>query len=367
VACALAVVLEDSARGRHPPRRLRSPDIGSDRMIEARHLTKQFGPTAAVSDLSFVVHPGMVTGFLGPNGAGKTTTMRMVLGLDRPTSGSVTVDGKRYAELPAPLREVGALIDAGAVHKGRRAYNHLHFLARSNGIPKTRVDEVLGMVGLESVAHRRVKTFSLGMGQRLGIASALLGDPPVLLFDEPINGLDPEGILWVRTFMRTLAAQGRTVLVSSHLMNEMAQTAHRVIVIGRGQMIADSTVDELVNANSVQTVKVRTADPTRLAGLLTERGATVQVQPDGSLSVTGPDSKWVGELAASAGVVLHELTPIRASLEEAFMNLTQSSVQYHGSAAIGEDPGGAGTANATVGSPGAGSPGAGGPGTGGRS
>jgi ABC-2 type transport system ATP-binding protein len=314
-----------------PLTRPTSPDIQTGPRIEAQHLTKRFGTTAAVSDLSFVVHPGMVTGFLGPNGAGKTTTMRMILGLDRPTSGSVTIDGRRYSELPAPLREVGGLIDASAVHKGRRAFEHLHFLARSNGIPTTRVNELLTMVGLESVAHRRVKTFSLGMGQRLGIASALLGDPPVLLFDEPINGLDPEGILWVRNLMRTLAAQGRTVLVSSHLMNEMAQTAHRVIVIGKGQMIADSTVDELVNANSVQTVKVRTADPDRLVAMLTERGATVQAQPDGSLSVTGPDSKWIGELAASAGIVLHELTPVRASLEEAFMNLTQSSVEYHGS------------------------------------
>ncbi len=302
-------------------------------MIEAQRLTKHFGPTRAVSDLSFVVHPGMVTGFLGPNGAGKTTTMRMVLGLDRPTSGGVTVNGRRYADLPAPLREVGALIDAGAVHKGRRAHSHLQFLARSNGIPKSRVDEVLRMVGLDSVAKRRVSTFSLGMGQRLGIASALLGDPPVLLFDEPINGLDPEGILWVRTFMRTLAAQGRTVLVSSHLMNEMAQTADRVIVIGRGQMIADSTVDELVNANSAQTVRVRAPESDRLAGLLRQRGATVQAVPDGTLTVSGPDSAQIGDLVAAEGIVVHELTPIRASLEEAFMNLTQSSVEYHGAPA----------------------------------
>jgi ABC-2 type transport system ATP-binding protein len=303
-------------------------------MIEAQHLTKQYGPVRAVDDLTFTVRPGVVTGFLGPNGAGKTTTMRMILGLDRPSSGQVTVGGKSYSELGAPLREVGALIDANSVLKSRKAYSHLWFLARSNGIPKKRVDEVLGMVGLESVAQRRVKTFSLGMGQRLGIAAALLGDPPILLFDEPVNGLDPEGIVWVRTFMRTLAAQGRTVLVSSHLMNEMAQTAHRVIVIGQGRMIADSTVDELVNNNSVQTVKVRTADPQRFSGMLQERGATVRAEPDGSLTVSGPDSKWTGELAASGAIVLHELTPVRASLEEAFMNLTQGSVQYHGSSPL---------------------------------
>jgi ABC-2 type transport system ATP-binding protein len=307
-------------------------------MIEAQHLTKQYGAVKAVDDLSFKVHPGVVTGFLGPNGAGKTTTMRMILGLDRPTSGSVTIGDKPYSHLTSPLSEVGALIDANSVLKSRRAYSHLWYLARSNGIPKKRVDEVLGMVGLEAVAGRRVKTFSLGMGQRLGIAAALLGDPPILLFDEPVNGLDPEGIVWVRTFMRTLAAQGRTVLVSSHLMSEMAQTAHRVIVIGQGRMIADSTVDDLVTNNSVQSVKVRTADPARFGGLLQERGATVRTEPDGSFTVSGPDSKWVGELAASAGVVLHELTPVRASLEEAFMNLTQGSVQYHGTTVVGGTP-----------------------------
>jgi len=308
-------------------------------VIEAEHLTKSFGAVTAVSDLSFALHPGMVTGFLGPNGAGKTTTMRLILGLERPTSGAVTVGGRRYADLPAPLREVGALIDATAVNKGRKAYSHLLALARSNGIPATRVDEVLKMVGLEGVARRRVGTFSLGMAQRLGIATALLGDPPVLMFDEPVNGLDPEGIVWVRTLMRSLAAQGRTVLVSSHLMSEMAQTADRVIVIGKGHMIADSTVEDLVNANSARTVRVVTADPDRFTELLQERGAAVTTGNDGALSVTGPDSKWIGELAASAGVVLHELTPVRASLEEAFMNLTQSHVEYHAGPGAGPQGG----------------------------
>jgi ABC-2 type transport system ATP-binding protein len=297
-------------------------------MIEAQGLTKRYGAVAAVSDLSFTVRPGVVTGFLGPNGAGKTTTMRMALGLDRPTSGTVTIDGRAYDQLPAPLRQVGALIDAGAIHKGRRAVNHLLYLAQSNGIPKSRVDEVLRMVGLDSVARRRVKTFSLGMGQRLGIAGALLGDPPVLLFDEPINGLDPQGILWVRTFLRSLAAEGRTVLISSHLMNEMAVTADRLIVIGQGRMIADTTTDELVTANSVQTVRVRAAETDRLAQRLSALGAKVRPAADGAIDVSGPDSRMIGEMAASEGFVLHELTPVRASLEEAFMNLTNSSVQY---------------------------------------
>jgi ABC-2 type transport system ATP-binding protein len=297
-------------------------------VIEAEHLTKRYGPTTAVADLTFSVRPGVVTGFLGPNGAGKTTTMRMVLGLDRPTAGRVTVDGRAYAELPAPLRHVGALIDAGAMHKGRRAVNHLLYLAQSNAIPRSRVDEVLRLVGLESVSRRKVRTFSLGMGQRLGIAAALLGDPPVLLFDEPINGLDPEGILWVRTFLRALAAEGRTVLVSSHLMNEMALTADRLIVIGKGHMIADTTTDELVSTNSVQSVRVVAAEPERLARRLTAFGAAVQTGPDGALVVTGPDSRAIGELAAAERVVLYELTPVRASLEEAFMNLTNASVEF---------------------------------------
>jgi ABC-2 type transport system ATP-binding protein len=297
-------------------------------MIEAQQLTKRYGPVTAVSELTFSVRPGVVTGFLGPNGAGKTTTMRMVLGLDRPTAGHVTVDGRSYADLPAPLRQVGALIDAGAMHKGRRAVNHLLYLAQSNAIPRSRVDEVLRLVGLETVARRKVKTFSLGMGQRLGIAAALLGDPPVLLFDEPINGLDPQGILWVRTFLRSLAAEGRTVLVSSHLMSEMAVTADRLIVIGQGRMIADTTTEELVSSNSVQTVRVRAADPARLAARLAALGASVQPEPDGALTVTGPDSRMIGEMAAAEHFVLHELTPVRASLEEAFMNLTNASVQY---------------------------------------
>jgi ABC-2 type transport system ATP-binding protein len=303
-------------------------------VIEAEHLTKRYGTTTAVADLSFSVRPGAVTGFLGPNGAGKTTTMRMVVGLDRPTEGRVTIDGRSFDSLPAPLRQVGALIDAGAFHKGRTARNHLLYLAQSNSIPPSRVDEVLRLVGLDSVAKRKVKTFSLGMAQRLGIAAALLGDPDLLLFDEPVNGLDPQGILWVRTFLRALAAEGRTVLVSSHLMTEMAQTADRLIVIGKGRMIADTTTDELVSANSAGTVRVSAAEPIRLADRLRSLGATVQAAHDGTLAVSGPDSRIIGELAAAEGFVLYELTPLRASLEEAFMNLTRASVEY-GAAAVG--------------------------------
>jgi ABC-2 type transport system ATP-binding protein len=303
-------------------------------MIEARNLTKHYGATTAVDDLSFDVKPGMVTGFLGPNGAGKTTTMRMILGLDHPNRGRVTVAGKRYRDLPAPLHEVGALLDAKAMHGGRTAHNHLLVLAESNGIPARRVDEVLGIVGLESVAKRRANGFSLGMGQRLGIAAALLGDPAVLMFDEPVNGLDPEGIVWVRTLMRALAAEGRTVLVSSHLMSEMALTADHLIVIGRGKLIRDEGVNDFVQSSSRHSVRVRTPRAEELSAYLQAAGASVRPLTDGMLEVTGSGSATIGELAASHGIALHELTPERASLEEAFMELTSDSVEYHASGAV---------------------------------
>jgi ABC-2 type transport system ATP-binding protein len=321
-------------------------------MIEAQNLVKRYGSTMAVNDLSFSIRPGMVTGFLGPNGAGKTTTMRMILGLDAPTQGSVTVDGRNYRELPAPMREVGALLDAKGLHGGRRAYDHLLCLAQSNGIPRSRVDEVLRVVGLEDVAKRRTKGFSLGMGQRLGIASALLGDPAVLIFDEPVNGLDPDGIHWVRTLMRSLAAEGRTVLVSSHLMSEMAVTADHLLVIGKGQLIADASVDEFVRSSSQQSVHVRTRQAAELATRCREAGANVRAgspsrvatEPVAAtdaesnsdvIEITGMDSDAVGTLAAAHGIVLFELTPIRASLEEAFMELTRDSVEYHATEANG--------------------------------
>jgi ABC-2 type transport system ATP-binding protein len=297
-------------------------------MIEVTNLTKRYGQTTAVDDLSFRLVPGQVTGFLGPNGAGKTTTMRMILGLDAPTKGSVRIAGRLYRDLPAPLTEVGALLDAKALHGGRSAYNHLRVLAASNGLPVRRVDEVLGIVGLESVAGRRAGGFSLGMGQRLGIAAALLGDPGILMFDEPVNGLDPEGILWVRTFMRALAAEGRTVLVSSHLMSEMALTADHLVVIGRGRLIADTSVEEFVSRSSQQSVLVRSTDDVTLAALLAPAGAMITHPAGGGLDVTGLTSTEVGQVALRAGIALSELTPQRASLEEAFMELTKDSVEY---------------------------------------
>ena len=303
-------------------------------MIEARNLTKRYGATVAVDDLSFDVKPGMVTGFLGPNGAGKTTTMRLIVGLDHPNSGDVTVAGKRYRDLPAPLREVGALLDAKAMHGGRTAYNHLLCLAQSNGIPARRVKEVLGIVGLESVARRRANGFSLGMGQRLGIAAALLGDPAVLMFDEPVNGLDPEGIVWVRTLMRALAAEGRTILVSSHLMSEMALTADHLIVIGRGRLIRDEGVNDFIESSSQRSVRVSSPQVDQLASLLQAAGAKVRPLTEGAIEVLGMDAAAIGELAAAHGVVLHELTPQKASLEEAFMELTSDSVEYHASGAV---------------------------------
>jgi ABC-2 type transport system ATP-binding protein len=299
-------------------------------VISASRLSKSYGATRAVDDLTFEVRPGVVTGFLGPNGSGKSTTMRMVMGLDHPDSGTVTIGGKPFGELRWPLREVGALLEAKSIHPGRSAANHLLAMAQTNSIPRSRVDEVLGQVGLEGVARRKAGKFSLGMSQRLGIASALLGDPGVLLFDEPINGLDPEGILWVRNLLKSLAGEGRTIFVSSHLMSEMALTATDLVVIGRGQLIADTTVDDFIASNTVATVLVRTPGADRLAGVLRSAGAGVRDQEGGGLLVTGLDAARVGDLALEAGVAVHELSPVQASLEEVFMDLTSDMVDYHG-------------------------------------
>ncbi|MER5261074.1 ABC transporter ATP-binding protein [Actinosynnema sp. NPDC002837] len=298
-------------------------------MIEAVGLTKRYGKTVAVDNLSFTVAPGRVTGFLGPNGAGKSTTMRMILGLDRPTAGQVLIDGKPYARLDRPLRTVGALLDAKWVHPNRSARAHLQWLAKSNGLPDRRVDEVLDMVGLTKVAKRRAGGFSLGMSQRLGIAGALLGDPKVLLFDEPVNGLDPEGILWIRQFMQGLAAEGRTVLVSSHLLSEMALTAQDLVVIGRGKLISQSSTTEFVERSTENTVRVRSPHADKLGAMLVDKGFTVREDSDGSLTVSGALSDEIGDIAAGSGVVLHELSPQRGSLEQAFMQLTGDSVEYH--------------------------------------
>ncbi|UQX03032.1 ABC transporter ATP-binding protein [Streptomyces sp. RerS4] len=302
-------------------------------MIEAVDLTKRFGAKTAVDGLSFQVKPGHVTGFLGPNGSGKSTTMRMILGLDRPTSGHVTINGLPFRELPNAQRHVGALLDAKAVHGGRRARTHLLSIAQLSGIPEKRVDEVLGVVGLRDVARQRAKGFSLGMGQRLGIAAALLGDPQVLLFDEPVNGLDPEGILWVRNLMRHLASEGRTVFVSSHLMSEMALTADHLIVIGRGRLLADMSTQDFITHNSAGFARVRAADgePGGRAALgtaLTKAGGRVLQEPDGALRVTGLELPRISDVAHEAGVRLWELSPHRASLEEAYMRMTQSSLEY---------------------------------------
>jgi ABC-2 type transport system ATP-binding protein len=301
-------------------------------LIVAHELTKRFGDTVAVDHLSFTVEPGRVTGFLGPNGAGKSTTMRLICGLDWPQSGTATIGGLAYHQLARPLQTVGALLEARSMHPGRSARNHLQFLAETQGFPGRRVNEVLDLAGLRAVAGKRVGGFSLGMTQRLGIAAAMLGDPRVLLLDEPSNGLDPEGIRWVRTFMKQLAAEGRTVFVSSHLMSEMAVTADHLIVIGRGRLIADSSTQEFIQRSSERSVLVRTPDPARLRELITGEGGTIQQEdsPDGvaSLVVTGLPAPRIGELAAAASVVLHELTPRLASLEEAFMELTADSVEY---------------------------------------
>ncbi|MFB6779986.1 ABC transporter ATP-binding protein, partial [Streptomyces sp. NPDC056352] len=302
-------------------------------MIEAVGLTKRYGAKTAVYNLSFQVRPGAVTGFLGPNGSGKSTTMRMMLGLDRPTSGHVTIGGHPFRSLPNAPRQVGALLDAKAVHGGRSARNHLLSLAQLAGIPAARVDEVLGVVGLQDVARKRSKGFSLGMGQRLGIAAALLGDPQVLLFDEPVNGLDPEGILWVRNLMRLLASEGRTVFVSSHLMSEMALTADHLIVIGRGQLLADMSVKDFISANSADFARVRVPDAQpeqreKLTAALTEAGGQVMSEPGGALRVTGLQLPRISDLAHGADVRLWELSPHQASLEEAYMRMTQGAVDY---------------------------------------
>ena len=337
-------------------------------MIEVRGLVKQYGAKIAVNDLSFDVEPGHVTGFLGPNGAGKTTTMRLILGLDYPDAGTAIVHGKQYAGLAYPMREVGALIDAKAVHGGRSAYNHLLCLAQTNNLPKRRVGEVLELVGLTDVARKRTRGFSLGMSQRLGIAGTLLGDPAVLMFDEPVNGLDPEGILWIRNLMKALAAEGRTVFVSSHLMSEMETTADRLIVIGRGSLLADCTMEEFIARSSGQTVRVRTPQPDLLAKAVSEAipeaatasattasaatasaatattasaataKPTATTESDGSLTVHGLTAAQVGDLAFDHGVRLHELTVVRASLEAAFMELTADSVEYRAGEGPAEQP-----------------------------
>ncbi|MER6083219.1 ABC transporter ATP-binding protein [Streptomyces sp. NPDC001833] len=298
-------------------------------MIELAGLTKRYGDKTAVDDLTFTVRPGIVTGFLGPNGAGKSTTMRMILGLDHPTAGRVRIDGKRYEQLKDPLTYIGALLDAKAVHGGRSAFNHLLCLAQSNGIPRTRVAEVLDTVGLTAVARKKAKGFSLGMGQRLGIAGALLGDPRILMFDEPVNGLDPEGIHWIRTLMKSLAAQGRTVFVSSHLMSEMALTADHLVVIGQGRLLADTSMADFIRTNSRSYVRVRSPQRERLLDVLHAAGITVVETGTGALEVEGGKAEPIGELAAQNGIVLHELSIQQASLEEAFMQLTAESVEYH--------------------------------------
>jgi ABC-2 type transport system ATP-binding protein len=309
-------------------------------MIVAEGLTKRYAKTLAVDQLSFEVTPGVVTGFLGPNGSGKSTTMRMIMGLDYPTSGRALVNGKPYAELGWPLREVGALLDARAYHPARTAYQHLRYLAASNDIPRSRVDEVLDLVGLTEVAHQRAGKYSLGMGQRLGIASALLGDPGVLLFDEPINGLDPEGIRWARHLLRGLAAQGRTVFVSSHLINEMALTAERLVVIGRGTLIAETSVREFTAQSALDEVRVVTPMTDCFLTALNDVGATARVEDDGSIVASGLTTAEIGELAADRILTLHELTPLRGSLEDAFMEMTHDAVEFrtHAVAGVGVGP-----------------------------
>ncbi|CAA9217144.1 MAG: Efflux ABC transporter, ATP-binding protein [uncultured Blastococcus sp.] len=303
-------------------------------MIVAQGLTKIYGQKAAVDGITFTVQPGRVTGFLGPNGAGKSTTMRMILGLDRPSAGSVTVNGHRYADSAAPLREVGALLEARALHPGRSARDHLRWLAASNGLPASRVDEVLALVGLEAVAGQRVGKFSLGMGQRLGIAVALLGDPPVVVLDEPVNGLDPEGIRWVRNLARDLAADGRTVFVSSHLMSEMALTADHLVVVGRGRILADCTMSQFIADHAASYVRVRSPQRGEVADLLRGQGLDVALHED-ELRVQGMDVAAVGELVGTKSLLLHELTLVRSSLEDAFMTLTADSVEYSASPTAG--------------------------------
>ncbi|MFC6061238.1 ABC transporter ATP-binding protein [Streptomyces ochraceiscleroticus] len=298
-------------------------------MIEIEGLTKRYGEKLAVDGLSFTVRPGIITGFLGPNGAGKSTTMRMMLDLDNPTAGTVRIDGRHYRQLRDPLTYIGALLDAKAMHGGRSAYHHLLCLAQSNGIPRARVHQALDTVGLTAVAKKRAKGFSLGMGQRLGIAAALLGDPRILMFDEPVNGLDPEGIHWIRNLMKSLAAQGRTVFVSSHLMSEMALTADHLVVIGQGRLLADTSMAEFIRRNSRSYVRMRSPEHERLRDVLAAAGHTAVPVADGALEIDGVSAGDLGELAAGHGLVLHELSPQQASLEEAFMQLTAESVEYH--------------------------------------
>jgi ABC-2 type transport system ATP-binding protein len=297
-------------------------------VISAHRLTKDYGDKRAVDGLTFEVRPGVVTGFLGPNGSGKSTTMRLVLGLDRPTAGHVTVNGKPYAEHDAPLREVGALLEARSIHTGRSARNHLRALAQTHGISKRRVEELIDLVGLHDVAGKRAGKFSLGMGQRLGIATALLGDPATVMLDEPVNGLDPEGIQWIRALLRGHAAEGRTVFVSSHLMSEMSLTAEHLIVIGRGRMIADTSVSDFVAAASKDLVRVRTPDGAALQQAVVRLGGTVRHEPDGAFEVSGVGAEEIGRAAAATGIVLFELTPHQASLEEAFMEITRGELEY---------------------------------------
>jgi ABC-2 type transport system ATP-binding protein len=304
-------------------------------MIEAQNITKRYGEKIAVDDLSFTVRPGVVTGFLGPNGAGKSTAMRLIVGLDAPTRGRVTVNGKLYRDHAAPLHQVGTMLEARAIHTGRSARNHLLALAQTHAIPSTRVDEVIDLVGLQEVARKRVGSFSLGMGQRLGIASALLGDPETLILDEPVNGLDPEGIRWIRNLLRNLADEGRTVFVSSHLMSEMSLMADQLIVVGRGRLIADTTVEDFIRQASSDTVRVRTPEPQRLALVLAADGVTVVSGNEKAvLEVQGLRPDQIGDMAAENGIALHELTPEQASLEEAFMRLTHDAVEYHASAQL---------------------------------
>jgi ABC-2 type transport system ATP-binding protein len=305
-------------------------------VIEVTQLVKKYGDTTAVDHLSFSVQPGKITGFLGPNGAGKSTTMRLILGLDRPSSGTALIEGKPYRDLPDPLRYVGALLEARAVHPGRTAFNHLLYLAQTQDIPKTRVTEVLELVGLGAAAGKRTKGFSLGMSQRLGIAAALLGDPKLLILDEPVNGLDPEGIFWIRTLLKALAADGRTVFISSHLMNEMAVTADHLVVIGHGRLVADCPVDEFIDQFSEQSVLVRTPQPERLSAAVETIGGKVRGKSDGALIVTGVEAPAIGEAAAADQIVLHELSPQRASLEEAFMELTREEVEFQTTGATHE-------------------------------
>ena len=297
-------------------------------MITAQDLTKRYGDRTAVADLSFTVRPGTVTGFLGPNGAGKSTTMRLILGLDAPTHGRATVGGRAYVTHPAPLTEVGALLEARSVHPGRTAYHHLRVLAHTHGIPRTRVDQVLDLTGLTEVAHRRVRGFSLGMGQRLGLAAALLGDPAVLVLDEPVNGLDPEGVLWIRNLLKSLAAEGRTVLVSSHLMSETALTADHLVIIGRGRLLADTTVDDFVRRSGAGTVKVVTPDADTLVHRLAAPGVDIARTAPETLEVRGTDARHIGRTAAAHAIPVYELTPGQVALEPACMELTHDSVEF---------------------------------------